>query len=238
MPTALDPDWTDVATEPQDIVTSLGGAHELTRMAVSEPEAYPEVEKAAPIESTGGPVGQLPNSCKMMSRWPPALRHVRQAAGGVGGGGAGETVVVHPVVVGLEHRGEAAGPDGATEGEGTPPVSEDGNEASVPESAPAWAYEFSCEVMSLMGGRPRSMRSSLTTVKTCSGSGSADNADSETSKPPRPSWAAGRVDGGQPVGAAGCDVGGRVGRRQESHCTGGCTGQPGGHGSHDHNADR
>ena len=39
-----------------------------------------------------------------------------------------------------------------------------------------------------MGGRPRSTRSSLTTVKTCSGTGSAASADSETFMPPKPSW--------------------------------------------------
>ena len=39
-----------------------------------------------------------------------------------------------------------------------------------------------------MGGRPRSMRSSLTTVKTCSGIGSAANDDSETFMAPTPSW--------------------------------------------------
>lgn len=33
------------------------------------------------------------------------------------------------------------------------------------------------------------MRSSLTTVKTCSGTGNTDDANSETPKPPRPSWA-------------------------------------------------
>jgi hypothetical protein len=29
----------------------------------------PDDEEAAPMERAGGPVGQLPNSCRMMSRW-------------------------------------------------------------------------------------------------------------------------------------------------------------------------
>ena len=49
---------------------SLGAEHELTMMAAMEPPAYPVGENAAPMEKTGGPVGQLPNWCRTMSRWP------------------------------------------------------------------------------------------------------------------------------------------------------------------------
>ena len=48
----------------------------------------------------------------------PAPRCVRQAARGVGRRRAAVAVVVHPVVVGLEHRGQAAGPDRSAEGDG------------------------------------------------------------------------------------------------------------------------
>ena len=37
-------------------------------MAAIEPPAYPVGENAAPMERTGGPVGQLPNWCSTMSR--------------------------------------------------------------------------------------------------------------------------------------------------------------------------
>ena len=68
MSTVLDADWTAAATWPQVVVMSLGGEHELTKMAAMEPPAYPVDENAAPMERTGGPVGQLPNWCSMMSR--------------------------------------------------------------------------------------------------------------------------------------------------------------------------
>ena len=70
MSTVLDPDWIAPDAWPQDNVTSLGGAHELTKMAAKEPPAYPVGAKAAPMERIGGPVGQSANWCKMMSRWP------------------------------------------------------------------------------------------------------------------------------------------------------------------------
>ncbi len=63
-------DWTAVATWPQLMVTSVGGAHELTRMAAMEPPANPDGENAAPMERIGGPVGQPANWCRMMSRCP------------------------------------------------------------------------------------------------------------------------------------------------------------------------
>ena len=63
-------DWTAVATWPQLIMTSVGGVQELTRMPAMEPPEKPEGENAAPMERIGGPVGQLANWCRMMSRWP------------------------------------------------------------------------------------------------------------------------------------------------------------------------
>ena len=78
MSTVLDADWTWPATWPQDSVTSLGGAHELTKMAAMEPPAYPVGENAAPMERIGGPVGQSANWCKMMSRWPQHSDGVRR----------------------------------------------------------------------------------------------------------------------------------------------------------------
>ncbi len=56
---------TTPATWPQVTVTSLGGAHDETKRAAMEPAD----EFAAPMERTGGPVGQPANSCRMMSRW-------------------------------------------------------------------------------------------------------------------------------------------------------------------------
>ena len=68
MSTVLEADWTAAATWPHVMVMSLGGEHELTMIAAIEPPAYPAGENAAPIERTGGPVGQLPNWCSTMSR--------------------------------------------------------------------------------------------------------------------------------------------------------------------------
>ena len=70
---------TAIATEtwPQVATTSLGREHELTTMAAIEPPEYPFAEKAAPMERTGGPFGQLVNECKMMSRWPQHPEGVR-----------------------------------------------------------------------------------------------------------------------------------------------------------------
>ena len=72
---------------------------------------------------------------------------------------------------------------------GAPPVSEDGNDGSVPEFAPPWAYALSCAVMSSIGGRPRSMRSSFTAAKTCSARGRVSSCDSNTGMFPTPSRA-------------------------------------------------
>src|SRR5580704_4234363 len=70
MPTVLDPEETSLITCPHDSMMSVGGEHELTRMAAIEPPAYPVREKAAPMERYGVPEGQFGNECKMMSRCP------------------------------------------------------------------------------------------------------------------------------------------------------------------------
>jgi hypothetical protein len=50
------------------MVTSDGGAQELTMIAAIDPWAEPVGEKAAPIESTGGPAGQAGYEERMTSR--------------------------------------------------------------------------------------------------------------------------------------------------------------------------
>ena len=70
MATVREPDCTASASWPQLTVMSLGGAHELTKIAAMEPAAKPLGEKAPPMERMGGPNGQLANWCRMMSRWP------------------------------------------------------------------------------------------------------------------------------------------------------------------------
>jgi hypothetical protein len=67
--TVREPVWTASASWPQLSVMSVGGEHELTKMAAMEPFEDPE-EKAAPMDRMGAPFGQLANPCRMMSRWP------------------------------------------------------------------------------------------------------------------------------------------------------------------------
>ena len=69
MATVREPDWTAEASWLQLSVMSVGGEHELTKMAAMEPPEESE-EKAAPIDRIGGPLGQLAYSCRTMSRWP------------------------------------------------------------------------------------------------------------------------------------------------------------------------
>ena len=53
----------------------------------------------------------------------------------------------------------------------TPPVKTVGTEGSPARAAPCAAYAFSCDVMYMIGARPRPIRSRLRAMKSCSGCG-------------------------------------------------------------------
>jgi len=96
---------------------------------------------------------------------------------------------------------------------------------SSPALAPCWASALSCDVMYEMAGRPRSIRSSLTTMNACSVTGRLFNVDSEMSRGSDALGRPGRVDRREEVGTAGETLaGGLPGGRMP--CGSGRHGQP------------
>ena len=87
--------------------------------------------------------------------------------------------------------------------------------------------------MYAMGATPRSMRSWLTTMKSCSGTGRARTARFAQRHRAHSFGRTGRVDGGQPVATARGDVGGGVARGKDARRTGG-----GGQGARGDDAER
>ena len=118
MSTVLDADWTAAATWPQVVVMSLGGAARAHQDGGDGAVGVPRRrERRAHGEDrrAGRAIGELVQDDVAVT---PAPRQVREAAGRVGRRRATPTVVVHPVVVGLEDRRQTAGPDGAPERDG------------------------------------------------------------------------------------------------------------------------
>ena len=193
-----------------------------------EGRAHGEHRRAA------GAVGELVQDDVAVA---PALRECGEAAGRVGRRRTAPTVVVHPVVVGLEHRGETAGPDGAAERDRRATGHRGGERRVGARVRPGLGVRVELRGH-VVDGRQAAIDALVVHDREDLLLGrQAGEADSETSIGPTPSWArASLMDVSQSLLAGAMFA--RVGRRQDPRGAGGCTGQSGRDGAHDDGADR